>query len=197
MIPKSNLLYKKFVTWNVFWASCCWMLEYLCTDFFFIFYHFSAMKWCRYLIRPLTDKSQNAPVPYPTMHHSEHFCSEWCIVGYGTGASWVLWDLSIPSSWKTRTIHSTWSVSSWLLKTWHHKEPGHQQLWYWPCSLRTRRVNKMGTGIFIMLISPKIFMFNPVLFGPISCDSTSNGVVANLEQSDYPVLSRDIKGYLR
>ena len=39
-------------------------------------------------------KSHNAPAPYPTMHHSEqkctHFCSEWCIVGYGTGA---LWDL--------------------------------------------------------------------------------------------------------
>ena len=39
-------------------------------------------------------KSQNALVPYPTIHHSEqkcvHFCSEWCIVGYGTGA---LWDL--------------------------------------------------------------------------------------------------------
>ena len=35
-------------------------------------------------------KSQNAPVPYPTMLHSEqkctHFCSEWSIVGYGTGA---------------------------------------------------------------------------------------------------------------
>ena len=30
-------------------------------------------------------KSQNAPVPYPTMLHSEqkcaHFCSEWGIVG--------------------------------------------------------------------------------------------------------------------
>ena len=38
-------------------------------------------------------KSHNASATYPTMHHSEqkgaHFCSEWCIVGYGTG---VLWD---------------------------------------------------------------------------------------------------------
>ena len=38
-------------------------------------------------------KSHNAPVPYPTMHHSEQkcadFCTEWCIGGYGTG---VLWD---------------------------------------------------------------------------------------------------------
>ena len=40
-------------------------------------------------------KSQNAPVPYPTMLHSEqkcaHFCSEWRIMGYGTGAFWDLW----------------------------------------------------------------------------------------------------------
>ena len=40
----------------------------------------------------LMHKSQYAPVPYPTMQHSEqkctHFCSEWCIVGYGTGAFW-------------------------------------------------------------------------------------------------------------
>ena len=37
-------------------------------------------------------KSHTAPVPYPTMHNSEqkcvHFCSEWCIVGYGTDACW-------------------------------------------------------------------------------------------------------------
>ena len=41
-------------------------------------------------------KSHNAPVPCATMHHSEQkwadFCSEQCIMGYGTGA---LWDLSI------------------------------------------------------------------------------------------------------
>ena len=34
----------------------------------------------------LIHKSHNAPVPYPTMHHSEqkcvHFYSEWCIAGY-------------------------------------------------------------------------------------------------------------------
>ena len=44
-------------------------------------------------------KSQNAPVPYPTILHSEqrcaHFCSEWSIVGYGTGAFWDLWIRSI------------------------------------------------------------------------------------------------------
>ena len=35
----------------------------------------------------------------PTMHHSEqkcaHFCSEWCIVGFGTDALWDWWDWSI------------------------------------------------------------------------------------------------------
>ena len=44
-------------------------------------------------------KFQNALVPYPTMLHSEqkcaHFCSEWSIVGYGTGAFWDLWNWSI------------------------------------------------------------------------------------------------------
>ena len=42
---------------------------------------------------PPTDqshKTHNTPVPYPALRHSEqkyaHFCSEWCIVGYGTGA---------------------------------------------------------------------------------------------------------------
>ena len=40
-------------------------------------------------------KSQNAPVPHPRMLHSEqkcaHFCSEWSILGYATGAFWDLW----------------------------------------------------------------------------------------------------------
>ena len=43
--------------------------------------------------------SQNAPLPYPIMLHSEqkcsHFCSEWSIVGYGTGVLWDLWNWSI------------------------------------------------------------------------------------------------------
>ena len=46
----------------------------------------------------LIHKSQNARVPYPTMFHSEqqctHFCSEWSIMGYGTGAFWDLWNWS-------------------------------------------------------------------------------------------------------
>ena len=57
-------------------------------------------------------KSHNAPVPYPTMHHSEqkcaHFCSEWCIVGYGTGALWDFWisQLTDPNiDWGTPHLH--------------------------------------------------------------------------------------------
>ena len=60
-------------------------------------------------------KSHNAPVPYPTMHHSEqkcaHFCSEWCIMGYGRGALWDLWDWSIASLfWGVWTmfLHARW-----------------------------------------------------------------------------------------
>ena len=50
-------------------------------------------------------KSHNAPVSYPTMHHSEskcaHFCSEWCIVGYGTGELWDLWiGLTVKQIWQ-------------------------------------------------------------------------------------------------
>ena len=44
-------------------------------------------------------QSQNAPVPYPRMLHSEqkclYFCSDWSILGYGTGTSWDLWIRSI------------------------------------------------------------------------------------------------------
>ena len=55
-------------------------------------------------------KSQNAPVPYSTMLHSElkcaHFCSEWRIVGYGTGACWDLWNWSIK-------LHPYWLSTIW------------------------------------------------------------------------------------
>ena len=54
---------------------------------------FSRTNWCG--IVDQFHKSQNAPVPYPTMLDSEkkcgHFCFEWSIVGYGTGAFLDLW----------------------------------------------------------------------------------------------------------
>ena len=53
----------------------------------------------RWLAIHLIHKSHNAPVPYPTMHHSEqkcaHFCSQWWIMGYGKGALWEMCDWSI------------------------------------------------------------------------------------------------------
>ena len=57
----------------------------------------------------LIHKSHNAPVPYPTMLHSEqkyaHFCSEWSIMGYGTSAFWDLWNRSIRIPLKRRCCH--------------------------------------------------------------------------------------------
>ena len=48
------------------------------------------------------------------MHHSEqkcaYFCSEWCIVGYGTGTLWDLWTWFI---WATNHYRGV----SWLLKS--------------------------------------------------------------------------------
>ena len=49
-------------------------------------------------------KSHNALVWYPAMHHLvTEMCTDvhiagtkWCIVGYGTGASWYLWIRPIP-----------------------------------------------------------------------------------------------------
>ena len=72
--------------------------------------------WALYvnIIDP-ADKSHNAPVPYPTMHHSEqkcaHFCSECCIVGYVTGSSW---DFVISPILGTRTYRIPWNLRTIL-----------------------------------------------------------------------------------
>ena len=52
-------------------------------------------------------KSHNASDNYPTVHHFvTEMCTrvhisvtKWCIVGYGTGEFWNLWDGSIPTQW--------------------------------------------------------------------------------------------------
>ena len=72
----------------------------------------------------LIHKSQNASVPYPTMHYSEqkcvhaHFCSELCIVGYGIGAFWDLWNWSFGwSFWRSAPqrratpVYTAWYTS--------------------------------------------------------------------------------------
>ena len=79
--------------------------------------HIRAWRWQQDTIG-LINKSQNAPVPYPTMLHSEqkcaHFCSQWNLVGYGTGVFWDLWNWSIKMAlapfkprWPTWTV---WQV---------------------------------------------------------------------------------------
>ena len=73
-------------------------------------------------------KSHNAPVPYPTMCHSEqkcaHFCSEWCIVGYGTGALWDLW------IWSAEWLHHVWLVTRAWVRTLEVALPGNVPLYY-------------------------------------------------------------------
>ena len=63
-------------------------------------------------------KSHSALVPYPTMHHSEqkcvHFCSEWCSVGYGTGALWNLWEWSI-FIWNITMAHIQCDSLPWCM----------------------------------------------------------------------------------
>ena len=62
-----------------------------------------------------THKSNTAPAPYSTMHHSEqkwaHFCFEWCIVLYGTGALWDLWDWSLGFGIEYGTNLSTYLIT--------------------------------------------------------------------------------------
>ena len=45
------------------------------------------------------------------MYHSEqkyaHFCSEWCIVGYGRGALWDLWDKTDLTSCQPNPVEQT------------------------------------------------------------------------------------------
>ena len=65
----------------------------------------------------LIHKSQNSPVPYTRMLHSEqscaHFCSEWSILGYETGAFWDLWNWSIEGHSMVFTLCSLRSFARW------------------------------------------------------------------------------------
>ena len=90
----------------------------------------------------LIHKSQNAPVPYATTLHSKqrcaHFCSEWSIVGYGTGAFWDLWN------W---FIHF-WDISFLRIK----KIPPHDDVIKWKHFPRNwpfvRGIHRSGPGEF-------------------------------------------------
>ena len=73
-------------------------------------------------------KFHNAPVPYPTMLHSEqqcaHFCSEWSIVGYGTDPFLELWIRSTDNKYtmvytQTNAITCTKPfIHTWFIQAW-------------------------------------------------------------------------------
>ena len=94
------------------------------------------MSWRHHIIRiDLIHKSQNVPVPYPTMLYSEqkceHFCSEWSIVGYGTNASW---DLSIAHNERTirdTELNGTTCINAGL-ECHHRLKPGVTYAWSLP-----------------------------------------------------------------
>ena len=69
------------------WAHTKWSLPKFCQN------------QCWDVIIDQFHKSHDVSIPCPTMHHPEqkygHFCPEWCIVGYDTGALWDLWVRSI------------------------------------------------------------------------------------------------------
>ena len=50
---------------------------------------------------------------------------------YISGFIWHGKDIWNPSSWQTRHICLTY-LFTWLLITWWHDNPGHQQLCHWP-----------------------------------------------------------------
>ena len=120
----------------------------------------------------LIHKSHNAPVPYPTMHHSgqkcTHFCFELCIMGYTTGAWWDLWDWLIAFAfhsfiWLYELIEAEWRI--YVSKIWHHwfrywlvacKAPSHylNQCWFvvnWNPWDKLKRYSHQNSNIFIQV----------------------------------------------
>ena len=96
-------LYSMHIYIQLIWIWFWILFEF---EFVFVLLYGPQMPCLSYIIRihgftvngPIS-QSQNAPVLYLTMLHSEqkcaHFCSEWSIVGYGTGE---FWDLLIRSN---------------------------------------------------------------------------------------------------
>ena len=77
--------------------------------------------------------SHNAPFCSRNVHN---YVTKLCIMGSRRGALWDLWDWSI----KTLNVRGpsylglTRSIS-WLLMPWLLTSQGHQQPWYWLCSI--------------------------------------------------------------
>ena len=88
---------------NFYWRKCIWKCRLQCRRPFCLGFKVLTSNHYRKLeygcAISLIQKSHNVPISYATMHHSEqkcvHFCSEWCTVGYGTGAVWDYLDLFI------------------------------------------------------------------------------------------------------
>ena len=82
-----------------------------------------------------------------------------------------------------------------LLMIWRHKEPGHQQPWYWPPSSRTFRIQyQKGQNMKIYLKAD--FRFAPSQWEtPLLCNNVSHWLGTNLE-SDLYLLIVPIKTYI-
>ena len=75
-------------------------------------------------------KFRKSPVPYPTRYHSEqrcaHFCSEWCIVEYGTGPLWGIVRLLyyvycfclVVCCYDLETVHFIHIFHGYFISTW-------------------------------------------------------------------------------
>ena len=100
-------------------------------------------------------KYQNAPAPFPTMLHSEqkcaHFCSEWSIVGYGTGAFWDLWIRSIAHKYPTLSDTGTDSISRVLMVK------SIVLLWWWTLSDK----------LYVKILTAPIYTENWFIIGDI------------------------------
>ena len=104
----------------------------------------------------LIHKSQNAPVPYLTILHSEqkcrYICSEWSTVGYGTSAFWDLWNQSILLSMGmhgllkgTRTQNTIFNI-----KYQHVSMNFITVCWDWLCSINCYQNGKSLTVLSAM-----------------------------------------------
>ena len=129
-------------------------------------------------------KSQNAPVPYPIMHHSEqkcaHFCSEWNIMRFGTGVCWDLWIRSISTLHNmlalhrlynnnnnnikhNKTTHIRGTYSHGLEKCWQYKN------WY-------RSVARLKRCVRMMVIFVTEFGIYSSSHNMAVCDTNEQGI---------------------
>ena len=130
-------------------AEICWSCTYVSSVW--LDGQSKSSSWTRPIPIDQFYKSQNAPVPYPTTLHLEqkcaHFCSEWSIMGYGTGAFldlWIPYPTMLHSEQKCAHICSEWSIvgygtgafwdlwiSSFMQTKWQQIELNSGKSWSW------------------------------------------------------------------